>query len=79
MASQFPDKDKAPIALIVEDDADLRESVPRCWRKPICAWSNARTPKRHWTFMARDGENVALIFSTSACRACSMVSIWRDG
>jgi DNA-binding NtrC family response regulator len=61
MASQFPDKAKAPIALIVEDDADLRELGAALLEETDLRVIECVDAEEAMAVLAREGDNVALV------------------
>src|SRR4029077_5482597 len=63
MPSQFPDKAKAPIALIVEDDADLRELGAALLEETDLRVIECVDAEEAMAVLAREGENVALVFA----------------
>ena len=63
MASRYSSKDKAPIALIVEDDADLRELGAAVLEETDLRVVECVDAEEAMAVMAREGENVALIFA----------------
>jgi DNA-binding NtrC family response regulator len=63
MGSQFPNKSKAPIALIVEDDADLRELGAALLEETDLRVIECEDAEQAMGVLAREGENVALVFA----------------
>ena len=63
MASQFPKRDKAPIALIVEDDVGLRELGAALLEETSLRVVECADAEEAMAIMAREGENVALVFA----------------
>ena len=63
MASRFSNKDRAPIALIVEDDADLRELGAAVLEETDLRVVECVDAEEAMAVMAREGENVALVFA----------------
>jgi CheY-like chemotaxis protein len=63
MAVQFSNKDKAPIALIVEDDADLRELGAALLEETDLRVVECGDAEEAMAVMAREGDNVALVFA----------------
>jgi DNA-binding NtrC family response regulator len=63
MASRFSNKDRAPIALIVEDDADLRELGAAVLEETDLRVVECGDAEEAMSIMAREGENVALVFA----------------
>jgi len=63
MASRFSNKDRAPIALIVEDDADLRELGAAVLEETDLRVVECVDAEEAMAIMAREGENVALVFA----------------
>ena len=79
MASQFPTQDKAPIALIVEDDAGLRELGAALLEETELRVVECADAEEAMAVMAREGEDVALVFADVRLPGCSMASISRGG
>jgi DNA-binding NtrC family response regulator len=63
MGSQFPNKSKAPIALIVEDDSDLRELGAALLEETDLRVIECEDAEQAMGILAREGENVALVFA----------------
>ena len=63
MASQFPTRDKAPIALIVEDDVGLRELGAALLEETKLRVVECADAEEAMAVMAREGEDVALVFA----------------
>jgi DNA-binding NtrC family response regulator len=63
MGSQFPNKSKAPMALIVEDDADLRELGAALLEETDLRVIECEDAEQAMGILAREGENVALVFA----------------
>jgi len=63
MASRFSNQDRAPIALIVEDDADLRELGAAVLEETDLRVVECVDAEEAMAIMAREGENVALVFA----------------
>ena len=63
MASQFPDKTKAPLALIVEDDADLRELGGALLEETDLRVIECIDAEEAMAVLAREGDDVALVFA----------------
>jgi len=63
MASQFPAKATAPIALIVEDDADLRELGAALLEETDLRVIECVDAEEAMAVLARDGDKVALVFA----------------
>jgi DNA-binding NtrC family response regulator len=63
MASQFPDKNGAPVALIVEDDAGLRELGAALLEETDLRVIECADAEEAIAVMSREGENVALVFA----------------
>jgi DNA-binding NtrC family response regulator len=63
MASQFPHKAKAPMALIVEDDADLRELGAALLEETGLRVAECVDAEEAMAVLAREGDNVALVFA----------------
>jgi DNA-binding NtrC family response regulator len=63
MASQFPTSRKPAIALIVEDDADLRELSAALMEETDLRVVECVDAEQAMAFLAREGQDVALVFS----------------
>jgi CheY-like chemotaxis protein len=63
MASQFPNRRKAPIALIVEDDPDVRELAAALLEETDLRVLECENAEQAIAILAREGEDVALVFS----------------
>src|SRR5712671_5583170 len=63
MASQFPSKGKAPIALIVEDDPDVRVLAAALLEETDLRVVECENAEQAMAVLAREGEDVALVFS----------------
>ena len=63
MASQFPIEKQAPIALIVEDDPDLRVLGAALLEETELRVVECEDAEKALAVLAREGENVALVFS----------------
>jgi DNA-binding NtrC family response regulator len=63
MGSQFPANQKAAIALIVEDDADLRELSAALMEETDLRVVECVDAEEAMSFLAREGQDVALVFS----------------
>ncbi|TMI98729.1 MAG: response regulator [Alphaproteobacteria bacterium] len=63
MASQFPNRAKAPLALIVEDDADLRELGAALLEETDLRVIECENAEQAMAVLAREGDNVALVFA----------------
>jgi DNA-binding NtrC family response regulator len=62
MASQFPNR-RAPIALIVEDDPNLRELAAALLEETDLRVVQCEDAEQAMAVLAREGEDVALVFS----------------
>ncbi len=63
MASQFPADRKSPVALIVEDDPDLRELSAALMEETDLRVVECVDAEAAMTFLAHEGQDVALVFS----------------
>ncbi len=63
MAGQYSNKGKAPIALIVEDDPDLRELGAALLEETDLRVVECVDAEEAMAVMAREGDNVALVFA----------------
>jgi DNA-binding NtrC family response regulator len=63
MASRFPNKQQSPIALIVEDDPDLRELGAALLEETELRVIECEDAEKALGVLAREGENVALVFA----------------
>ncbi len=63
MAVQFPTRELAPIALIVEDDPDLRVLGAALLEETGLRVIECEDAEKAMAVLAREGENVALVFA----------------
>ena len=63
MASPSPTEKQAPIALIVEDDPDLRELGAALLEETEMRVIECEDAEKAMAVLAREGENVALVFA----------------
>ena len=63
MASQFPNEKQAPIALIVEDDPDLRVLGAALLEETELRVVECEDAEKAMAVLAREGDNVALVFA----------------
>ena len=79
MASQFPADRKSPVALIVEDDPDLRELSAALMEETDLRVVECVDAEAAMTFLAHEGRTLHWCSPISGCPANSTVSISRGG
>jgi len=63
MGSQFPARSRAPIALIVEDDPDLRELAAALLEESELRVVECESAEEAMSALVRDGDDIVLVFA----------------